>query len=222
MTCEVLSFVEIWKSLLPPGIRVGAGPLSTDVLPLTRPELASVGGISAERKRELQSGRTYAKRALATFGIYDVDLPTGSDRLPVWPKGFIGSITHTRRNSEGFCAAAVARSDEFLVLGIDVEYAIGLDPLVWPTILTLTELDKIRSLPVDEREREAVRRWCVKEAMVKAIRSPLEPLLIETDICETNSDRYVFTHKSGGAQGWHARTAYWHGMVLAAVAVPRK
>ncbi len=200
MTSDVSTFLETWKSLLPSGIIVRAGALSTNVLPLTCLELASVGEISADRERELQ--------------------PVGSDRLPVWPAGFIGSITHTRRNSGGYCAAAVARSDEFLALGIDVEYAVGLDPAVWPTILTATELSQIRSLPANEREGEAIRRWCVKEAMVKAARSRLEPLAIETVKCEADGDRYVLTRKSGAPQRWHARTACWHGLVSAAVAVP--
>jgi 4'-phosphopantetheinyl transferase EntD len=220
MTGDVSSFLETWKSLLPSGIRVGAGALSSNVLPLTCSELASVGEISADRKRELQNGRSYAKHALAMFGVHDVDLPVGSDRLPVWPTGFIGSITHTRRNSEGFCAAAVARSDEFLALGIDVEYAVGLDPPVWPTILTVTELSQIRSLPANEREGEAIRRWCVKEAIVKATRRRLEPLVIETENCEADSARYALTQKSDGPERWHARTACWQGLVFAAVAVP--
>ncbi|SRR6266851_118353 len=220
MTSDVSTFLETWKSLLPSGIIVRAGALSTNVLPLTCLELASVGEISADRERELQNGRAYAKHALAVFGVHDVDLPVGSDRLPVWPAGFIGSITHTRRNSGGYCAAAVARSDEFLALGIDVEYAVGLDPAVWPTILTATELSQIRSLPANEREGEAIRRWCVKEAMVKAARSRLEPLAIETVKCEADGDRYVLTRKSGAPQRWHARTACWHGLVSAAVAVP--
>src|SRR6266478_8464453 len=118
MTGDVSSFLETWKSLLPSGIRVSAGALSTNVLPLTCSELASAGEISADRKRELQSGRTYAKHALAMFGVHDVDLPVGSDRLPVWPAGFIGSITHIQKHSGGYCTAAVARSEEFLALGI--------------------------------------------------------------------------------------------------------
>jgi 4'-phosphopantetheinyl transferase EntD len=212
------SSLETWKSLLPLGIEVCAGEFSTDVLPLTPRELASVGAISADRRLELQNGRTCAKHALAKFKVHDIDLPQGNDRLPVWPAGFIGSITHTRKNSEGYCAAAVARSEEFLALGIDAEYTVGLDPLVWPTVLTATELSKVCNLPANERGSEAMRRWCVKEAMVKAGRCPLEPLVIETEKCEPG--RYGLTHKSGSPQGWHARAAGWGGLVFAAVAVP--
>jgi 4'-phosphopantetheinyl transferase EntD len=218
MTANVSSSLETWKSLLPPGIQVCAGEFSTDVLPLTPRELASVGAIRADRRRELQNGRTRAKHALAMFNLHDVDLPVGSDHLPIWPAGFTGSITHVRKHSEGYCAAAVARLEEFLTLGIDVEYAVGLDPLDWPTVLTARELSDIRNLPANERESEAMRRWCVKEAMVKAARCPLEPLVIETEISEAG--RYGLTHKSGSPQGWHARTAHWGGLVFAAVAVP--
>jgi 4'-phosphopantetheinyl transferase EntD len=216
----VSSSLETWKSLLPPGIEVCAGEFSTDVLPLTSRELASVGAISADRKHELQNGRTQAKHALAMFDLHVVDLPIGSDRLPVWPAGFIGSITHTRKHSEGYCAAAVARSEEFLALGIDAEYAVGLDPLDWPTVLTAKELSEISKLPANERQGEAMRRWCVKEATAKAARCPLEPLVIETE--KSEAGRYGLTHKSGSPQGWHARTAHWGGLVFAAVAIPQR
>src|SRR5436190_15379026 len=92
MTRRVSSLVETLRSLLPPGIEVCAGEFSTDALPLSPRELASVGALNVDRKHELQNGRTYAKHALAAFGIRDVELPVASDRSPIWPAGFIGSI----------------------------------------------------------------------------------------------------------------------------------
>jgi 4'-phosphopantetheinyl transferase EntD len=44
-------------------------------------------------------------------------IPAAQWRAPVWPKGFVGSISHT----DGCHAAAVARRGELIALGIDVE-----------------------------------------------------------------------------------------------------
>ena len=58
----------------------------------------------AKRQREFLVGRYCAARALAHAGyLGDGWLPLGEDRLPVWPAGWIGSISHSR-----FGAVAVA------------------------------------------------------------------------------------------------------------------
>ncbi len=220
MTAEVISFREAWASLLPLRVRIRAGKLSADVIPLTHTELASAGEISSERKRELESGRTYAKRALAAFGVNNVELPVGNDRAPIWPKGFVGSITHVRKGADGYCAAAIARSDEFSAIGIDVEYAAGLAPSIWPAILTAAELDQVSRLPAPERESDVIRRWCVKEATAKASRQRLDPLFFETKRCEADSNRFLLVHRSGEYQCCDVRTAFSNGLILAAVAVP--
>jgi 4'-phosphopantetheinyl transferase EntD len=220
MMAVTSTFLETWKTLLPPGIKVSGGALVRDAPALTSRERASVGAITSERQREFQSGRACAKRALSLYGVLDIDLPVGSDRSPIWPAGFIGSITHVRKNSEGFCAAAVARSDHFLALGIDVEYGAGLAAGVWPTILATSELDQIRKLPINEREVEVIRRWCAKEAMAKAARRSIDPLAVETQNSNADRNLYSLTERSGRAQGWHARVACWGNLVLAGVAVP--
>jgi 4'-phosphopantetheinyl transferase EntD len=56
----------------------------------------------------------------------------GPDRLPVWPEGIIGSISHCH----GLCAAAVARKEDILGLGLDVEPAEPLDTDLFSFILT--------------------------------------------------------------------------------------
>jgi 4'-phosphopantetheinyl transferase EntD len=220
MTEASTSLSQIWKNVLPFGVEVSAGALSLNSAQLTPPELASVDVLTSVREDELKSGRAYAKCALSRLGVFDEDLPMGSDRSPVWPVGFIGSITHVRKNSEGFCAAAVARLDQFLALGIDIEYAAGLAPWVWATILTTGELDQVRSLPANEREAEVIRRWCVKEALAKATRNPIDPLAMLTQQSPFDRDLYSFTVPSGGHHGWHARTASWNDLILAAVAIP--
>ena len=218
--CDVAFRLEAWAELLPWNISVDAGEFLEDAAPLTARELASAGMISADRMRELKTGRTYAKRALSMMGVNDVELPIGIDRSPVWPTGFVGSITHARSCGRGYCAAAVARSNEIRAIGIDVEFVAGLDPEVWPTILTEAELCQIGDLPANERESEVIHRWCIKEATIKAARHLFEPGAIETERGEIKGDWFSFTPASVGARRWPARAATSNGLVFAAVVVP--
>jgi 4'-phosphopantetheinyl transferase EntD len=89
----------------------------------------------AKRRREFTAGRLCARAALARLGVHGFPLLVGPSRVPVWPPGFVGSISHC----PGFCAAAVARQDAVLSLGLDVERAGPLPPDVLARICTPAE-----------------------------------------------------------------------------------
>ncbi len=70
-----------------------------------------------KRQAEFLAGRRCALRALRDLGCNVGDLPIGPDRAPVWPSGFLGSITHA-----GTVAAAVAvPTGSMRGIGIDIE-----------------------------------------------------------------------------------------------------
>ncbi|GAB3799218.1 4'-phosphopantetheinyl transferase family protein [Micromonospora zhanjiangensis] len=69
------------------------------------------------RRREFTGARRCAREALAILGHAPVAIPRGPRGEPVWPAGVIGSITHCR----GYRAAAVARAEDAVSLGIDAE-----------------------------------------------------------------------------------------------------
>jgi 4'-phosphopantetheinyl transferase EntD len=92
--------------------------------PLSVAEEAIVRRAVASRRREFQTGRACARRALAAFGIAAPTIGQTPDRAPIWPLGVVGSITHCA----DYCAAAVARSSEILSLGIDMEKVEPLTP----------------------------------------------------------------------------------------------
>jgi 4'-phosphopantetheinyl transferase EntD len=76
---------------------------------------------------EFTTGRSCARAALAQLGCPPVAIAIGDQREPIWPPGFIGSITHCK----GHCAAAVARWDPHTAhaiasLGLDAEPALPL------------------------------------------------------------------------------------------------
>lgn len=70
------------------------------------------------RRREYLAGRWCARRALAMLGHVDEKLlGRGHDRLPVWPKGYLGSISHSRAGA----VAIVAPSHACAAIGVDIE-----------------------------------------------------------------------------------------------------
>lgn len=70
-----------------------------------------------KRKTEFREGRNCAREALLLLGENPSAIPVGKKGEPIWPMGFVGSITHCR----GFCAAAVAEKTKYTAIGIDVE-----------------------------------------------------------------------------------------------------
>ena len=71
-----------------------------------------------KRRAEYVAGRHCAVEALRTvLAGFVGDIPTDSDRVTCWPRGVIGSITHTH----GFASAAVALLTHARGIGLDSE-----------------------------------------------------------------------------------------------------
>ena len=116
-----------------------------------------------KRIQEFAAGRACARAALAEFGVRDFALRAAPDRQPLWPDGFIGSITHTA----GFCAAAVAARTNMLAIGLDSEI-VGAPTLdIWPTIAGSEELAWVQALPDGERPAAVTLLFAAKEAFYK-------------------------------------------------------
>ncbi|QCC92802.1 4'-phosphopantetheinyl transferase superfamily protein [Enterobacter cloacae] len=69
-----------------------------------------------KRVAEFTAGQICASRALARQG-YSAKVPGRSRRIPVWPAGICGSISHT----DTLACAIVTASDRWRALGVDVE-----------------------------------------------------------------------------------------------------
>lgn len=119
----------------------------------------------AKRQREFLAGRYCAARALAHAGyLGDGWLPLGEDRLPVWPAGWIGSISHSR-----FGAVAVATlCSSCRALGVDME------PLVDAAVAadiesSVASRDELELLDAFPREIRVTVLFSAKEALFKAL-----------------------------------------------------
>lgn len=93
-------------------------PISQRVLRIA-PEQAGPGGLppGERRQAEFQAGRELAAALLAAMGSPVTDVGVAPDRAPLWPDGYIGSISHSRL----LVAVAVGRRQDVRALGIDIE-----------------------------------------------------------------------------------------------------
>jgi len=81
-------------------------------------EHLAIEGAVPGRVAEFSAGRTLARRAIQTVGGEVGAIGVRADRSPIWPKGIVGSISH----SGGICVAAVSTADAVVSLGVDVEF----------------------------------------------------------------------------------------------------
>jgi 4'-phosphopantetheinyl transferase EntD len=71
----------------------------------------------SRRKAEYLAGRVMAMKALDLLGSNESQVYIGKHRAPVWPSGYLGSITHTSKKA----IAVVARKISYKYIGIDCE-----------------------------------------------------------------------------------------------------
>lgn len=125
-----------------------------------------IAGLTKTRKLMYLAGRKAATRGLKTLGCSEPFVGRGTNREPLWPAGFSGSITHTG----DFIVAVVCEqtTDYELALGIDAEAYRGLKREDYGTILTPFELEKLDRLPSDDQHDLALCLFSAKEALFKA------------------------------------------------------
>ena len=94
-----------------------ASDFSAAAPPVFPEEEALIAEAAEARRVEFRIGRGCAHAALGALGVPALPVLRGTRREPLWPVGIVGSITHTT----GFCAAAVAHTQDYRALGLDAE-----------------------------------------------------------------------------------------------------
>lgn len=117
------------------------------------------------RKAEFGDARWCAHQALAELGYSGQDpILRGERGMPLWPKGFVGSMSHTT----GLRAAVAAPETFVRSMGIDVEPAEPLPEGVLPQVARsgeMAQLDRLREQGYECADRIL---FCAKEATYKA------------------------------------------------------
>lgn len=119
----------------------------------------------AVRSAESRSARDCARAALAVLGRRHADIPTGEGGQPVWPTGFVGSLSHC----PGLRVAAVGRVGVASAIGIDVEVHRPIRPAVAATIVCRSEVSMLARLASSHPAVAwSAVLWSVKETVFKA------------------------------------------------------
>jgi 4'-phosphopantetheinyl transferase EntD len=179
---------------------------------------------AAVRKRQLEfaNGRACARRALAQLGLEDASIPVGKRRQPLWPSGFVGSITHTG----GFCAAVTARAESYRSVGIDAEPDEPLPTEVVGMVCTEAELRHGQALEPHHRCIADRLIFSAKEAVYK-LQYPLAEAFVDFDqvAIELKSGVFLATLQVPirGFSAGHAFAGRWGrggGILVAATWLP--
>lgn len=119
-----------------------------------------------KRKRDYLAGRFCAKKCLSTFDLESFEIASNEDRSPIWPRGYCGSITHTKT----YACAVVASLDVYRSVGIDSEQIMKESTFdrVKRQIATDTELDIVSQVSKQPRIALTI-IFSAKEAVFKAV-----------------------------------------------------
>lgn len=124
--------------------------------------------IKAANKRQTQwfAGRCCALAGLRALGS-DQTLQPGSDGAPLWPAGFVGSISH----SQTLAAAIVSRRADQLSLGLDLEAPLAQERAFKLVKAILTPNERARLQGLNDAQQALAIGWSfsLKESLFKAL-----------------------------------------------------
>ena len=114
---------------------------------LTSNEKLLIKGVSEKRIRDFSSGRYCAKEVLGKLGEANSEILIGSEKEPLWPKGFVGSISHAK----DLVGAVASKSTQLVSIGLDIEKIGRVKKVMWRAIFTPIEQEFLNTLSeVDE------------------------------------------------------------------------
>jgi 4'-phosphopantetheinyl transferase EntD len=165
------------RRIMPAGVVASAGAIGEFAAPLAAGEIPSTTRMSPRRLREFSAGRGHARRALERLGLRSPEVTVGPGRAPVWPAGFVGSISH----GGDLVLAAVAPSTRIDSIGVDIEPDVPLDP---DLVHRVCRPEEVARLPASV----ALSRWAklifsAKESVYKCV-APLTGVFLEFEDVE--------------------------------------
>ncbi len=126
-------------------------------------------GAVKKRQIEFLCGRLCVKRALESLGFLKPipPVPMDQDRIPIWPSGLMGSISHTDR----LATAVVGRRSNVIWLGIDVERRMRevTEPFIQQVCSEADELTDLAVAHPSSREEALTVIFSAKESVYKAM-----------------------------------------------------
>ena len=99
-----------------PKVGMVCGRVDDHVRGLLPGERSGLARMRDVRRREYSSGRRVARHALEMLDVHGGAV-TARGRVPVWPRGIVGSITHSR----SLALAMAGREEDVAGIGVDLE-----------------------------------------------------------------------------------------------------
>jgi 4'-phosphopantetheinyl transferase EntD len=152
------------------------------------------------------------------MGSETPELLRDSDRVPVWPAGVVGSISHC----DDLCAVAIGARSRFRGLGLDVEPDEPVKEGVERVVCRPGEIGWLESAVGDERSRRIKMIFSVKEAVYKAFYPELRTYWsfqdVETTI-DLDAERFCAVLPEGpDVREIEGRVVRREGWIISAVA----
>lgn len=213
------SLESIVADLLPESVRIAVAPIEDVVGTLHPEERALVAKAVASRQQEFATGRWLARGLLEEFGHRGATILREDDRIPRWPTGIVGSITHSKK----LCMAAVASAERFHGVGIDLEPDEAVDREIERVVCRGAEHDWVAAAGEAERGRRCRIVFSVKEAVYKAFYPrtrtfwSFQDVLVEIDLA---AETYrASLPESAGIERVHGRVQRRGGWIVSGLAI---
>lgn len=153
-----------------PGVLIGHRLIEADDEDALLPEeAASIASRVPAARRASGAARIVARQLMQQLGGAPAAVPRETSGMPIWPKGLVGSLAHDDR----VAVAALARAQDVMSVGIDVEPAAPLPADMQEVVATEREHDRISGDPLGGRLL-----FAAKEAVYKAV-YPLDRVFLE-------------------------------------------
>ncbi len=154
---------------------------------LTINEKQATSLFSGKRLKDFSTGRYCARKALATIGLNNVEILVGDDKQPIWPTGYVGSISHSSK----LVGAVAAKAFKVKSIGLDIETIGKIKPGMWRLLYTEAESDFLNSFTGEEQAYYTTLIFSYKEAFYK-LQYPLTKTFLNFTDAEVKAIGNVF------------------------------
>jgi len=184
MSASTDPLAALMASLAEPGLLIGHRVIAPgDEQALLPNEAAHFRNAIAKVRRQSGAARIAARALLQCLNhpdlARDVAIAKARSGAPVWPSGITGSLAH----DEQVAIAAVARTTNFLALGIDIEPAEDLPGDLVDVVATPAEQSRYPHSLLHSRQL-----FAAKEAVYKAVH-PLDQIFLDFHDIDVNLEQ---------------------------------